>query len=232
MNALSSLSIVTWFEFFQWATAIAALLTFAAVAGAVITGRIANRKQAEKILALEGMNIEAQRALEAERLTRLELEESIVPRLIPLISDGGVTNVDPLRQFPGTGLVVEYAPDPEAQRAAQNVSNLAQEAGWKLKKADCPPDLIGFSDGVDGVVVTPYRPDNVDPTPDELRSKRAASALVEFLKSNRWIARLAEGHTGELSPDTVKVQVGFKPTPYFMKPIQRDLRKQRMKPAW
>jgi hypothetical protein len=209
----------TWYFWLSWLAIGFVGLSVMTSFGALYASRAVNRRQTEQVLKLEAANIAAQRELEAERKTRLEMEVDVAPRLIPLIDHGGVTNIDDLKPYTGTELVIEYAPDSEAQTAAKNIQDVTQAAGWKLTKADCPSDLIGFNDGVDGVVVTPYRPDNPDPTPDELRSKRAAEALVAFLELNKWKARLSGGHRGELSPNAVKVQVGFKPMPYFLKPM-------------
>jgi hypothetical protein len=214
-----SWSLDAWYVVLQAASAMILGLT-------VAIGYFANKRQAGKIVLLEAANIEAQRNLEAERKTRLEMEQDIAPRRLPLISSGGATNIDPLRQYAGTKLIIEYAPDDEAQVAAEDIENATKAAGWQLVKADCPPDLIGLNEGVDGVVVTPHRPDNPDPKPEELRSKKASGALVSVLESSNWKARLAPGHTGELSADEVKVQVGFKPMPHFLKPMIDAVKKR------
>lgn len=208
----------------------AGVLAVAALVGQIFAKRVVGQRQAEKILRLEGANIEAQRNLEAERTTRLEMERDIAPRLIPLIEHGGVTNIDDLKPYAGTGLVIEYAPDDEAKRAASIISSRAFDAGWKTLKADCPDDLIDFEEGIDGVVVEPYRrpKDKLSPelNPEEQQSKQAAEALVAFLKSHNWIARVGLGFRGELLPNSVKVKVGFKPMPYFLKPAIDAVKKR------
>jgi len=78
---------------------------------------------------LRGQNLATESRLEEERRTRLELEKTLAPRQISLEIDHGKTNIDPLRRFAGIHMIVEYLPEAEPIRAAENIVWLTQEAG-------------------------------------------------------------------------------------------------------
>jgi hypothetical protein len=186
---------------------------------ALIGSREANKRQATQLMQLEGANIEARRKLEAERTTRLSMEQDLYPREIPVIDHGGTTNLDSLKPFAGIQMIVEYASRSEATAAARNIMEIGREVGWTTIKTDVPSDLIDFNDGVDGVVIEPYKPTNPDPPANERRAEEAAKALATFLEAHNWKARVRPGSSRSGLPlDTLKIQVGVKPTPYFLKP--------------
>lgn len=193
----------------------------------VRVGSRANRRQADEISGLnrgtedlKKANIAAQRDLEAERIKRLNIEKSLEPRQILLIQGLGKSNTDPLKPFAGTQMIVRFLPEAEPERAAVNIVDLAQVAGWKLMSVDRRSDFnTGFWDGV---VVEPYAALNPlskqsrEDRADEERSHAAADALADFLCSNGWSARMYRGaKRGEIPKDSVIINVGFKTSPYF-----------------
>jgi hypothetical protein len=124
---------MNWDNVYSWAQ----FLTVFFAGVALVSGLIVNKRQARTIstlqeaaalqqgknLELEKGNIEAQKALEEERSTRLEMEKSFSPRAISLtVNKDGTTSVDTLRPFAGIGMIVEFVPDAEASRAASNVA--------------------------------------------------------------------------------------------------------------
>jgi len=60
-------SVESWHSVFEWLSIILVAGTVIAGAGAIITSRIINKRQAEKILGLERANIDAQKELETEQ---------------------------------------------------------------------------------------------------------------------------------------------------------------------
>jgi hypothetical protein len=198
-------SLESWFEAFQIATVIAALLTFAAVAGAVITGRIANRRQAEKILTLEKANIDAQKALESERRTRLEIEESLAPRM--LVS--GSEAIRRLQRSAGTKYVLEFLPDAETERLATQIAWILSLSDWEqlgsVRHFDTP-----IRDGI-----------AIESKPVEGKTPVSAAEFAEFLEANGlqvWMASI-EGpfRLDEIPAGAIRIRVGLKPNPYFEK---------------
>jgi hypothetical protein len=204
MNALSW-SVGTWYEVFQSATVIIALLTAGVIAGAVITGRIVNREQSEKILVLEGANIEAQRSLEAERLTRLEMEQSLAPRI--LVSGSGP--IKRLQRSGGTKYVLEFAPDAEAERLASLIAWVLSLSDWIQLSA-----VRHFDKPIrDGIAIEAKPVDGKTPVP--------AAELAEYLEANGlqvWTASLKNPFRLDQIPNgAVRIRIGLKPNPYFEK---------------
>lgn len=185
------------------------------------------KELAVKAEELKEQNLATAVELEKERKTRLELEQSLTPRQIALVaSKAGKLNIDPLKPFAGIQMFVEILPDAEAERAAGNIIWLTKKAGWNLSSAMFNPELKGPF--FDGVIVMPYmaprRRLSKPPfwTEEEYAaeefSREAAEELVNFLKSNNWSAHIGmifPKRDGEIPLRSVKITVGFKPSPYF-----------------
>ena len=178
---------------------------------------------------LRQRNLATEAKLEQERFTRLELEKSLAPRLIPIRISDGKSNVDSLRSFAGTGVVLNSLRESESERAALNVLNAVQFADWKYLYGVAMPHL---NRDFDGVVIEPYKAKSPSPQQrlEEQRSGAAANALFEFLKSEGWQVRLSPGTDGDLDPNSVKITVGQKPLPFFdnRAEIAKLLPKQRI----
>jgi hypothetical protein len=192
--------------------------------------RIQSAKLAELTLAsdeLQKSNIVAQTALEAERGKRLEMEKVLAPRDLAFIMIKGVSNVDVLKPFAGTKFLLRYVPDWEPKRAATNVSDLIRTAGWILAGEEKDEELSKYS--FDGVVVETYLPFASNPNAESKEewargtgSRQAAEALVNWLISNGWTARV--GMRDEKVPaNGIRINVGLKPSPYF---LQKEMKEQ------
>jgi hypothetical protein len=173
-------------------------------------------KRAEE-LAKENLATESK--LEKEKQTRLELEKSLAPRTLIIASylDDRATFA-PLRPFPDIKVLMYVLSDAEAERAAGSIGALIQPVSWKIEAVNIMPSLnTGFYDGV--VVSPPMRIRPEYPAEDKenaWRSYKAAEALVAILKSQNWEARVMpiQG-AAEQDTKTLKIHVGFKPSPYF-----------------
>jgi hypothetical protein len=173
------------------------------------------RAETEK---LHQQNLATELKLEEEKKSRRELEKSMTPRVLPIVSlEGGKkTNFDSLRPFAEMQAIIEYIPnDAEARRASGEIGNILQMAGWKIVRFGPNPMA-----SVNGVLVLRYAAP--DPTvaaswDDERRSSDAADALVAFLESNDWGA--SQNSAGRkaftIPPNTVQILVGIKPMPFF-----------------
>jgi hypothetical protein len=109
----------------------------------------ANRQAKElrqQNLATESRLTEANQKLEAERRTRLEIEKEISPRAVMVISKDGKMNIDPLKPFAGTQVILESIPDAEPRRAAETLGYAVQAAGWKIVPS--APSDKNINDGV------------------------------------------------------------------------------------
>jgi hypothetical protein len=171
---------------------------------------------------LRQQNIATELALEKERTTRLGLEQSLTPRQIPLIFKGaprdGKSNVDSLRLFPGMNAIVEVLPDAEARRAASDMVFLLKEAKWNVVSASLNPSLeIPHWDGV----TIEHRTYPGVPTPEAKadHAQQAAETLLIFLRANNWdrirTRPVFPDKHDEIAANTVRISVGFKPSPYF-----------------
>lgn len=174
-----------------------------------------------KNLATESKLAEANDKLEQEKITRLEMEKSLAPRLLPFrkFSDG-TTNIDDLKLLKGTTVRIVYVPDAEAARAAANLAYLFGAAGWKIASVG-PIDKLDIEKlGLDGITLESYvapRDPNL-PSAEivaEWRSTDTTSAVMKWLRENEWEANLGFTDHGEITPDSIRVRVGLKPYPYF-----------------
>jgi hypothetical protein len=175
----------------------------------------ANRKAGE----LKQQNLITEAKLEDERKTRLELEKSLAPRVLVIRSDAqGRTNLDGMTPFAGIQAIIEYLPDPEVARTAQQIASAVVRTGWKVVGIVPKPDMNASF--FDGVKVTPYAKRGPDmPTREEDKQGKwclaAASSLVEVLRESGWQATIFPAGKDELPFNTVKIRVGLKPNPYF-----------------
>lgn len=192
----------------------------------------ANQKAAQAGVDAARANAEAAKAdlkLEEERSRRLELEASLAPRVLPLrgYTDGS-RNIDELKPFFGTEVILKHIQDAEAASAASNIRFLLEEAGWKIASFG-PSTEFAFN----GVNVHRYMPPpNKFPSLQEraiewMAAQKPAFALVDFLEDNGWVANGSTDNTELTSKTQVKVVVGFKPSPYFEVPAVKEARKAR-----
>jgi hypothetical protein len=150
---------------------------------------------------------------------REELEKSLWPREFPLVTSPKGNNFDSLKPFTPINVVIEFLPDAEAARAASHIVGLAHAAGWNVVDVEPNPKVIaGFFDGV--VVHTPLAVpwDNPRDTAEGERLEGAGNAIVGFLTSYKWVARRSPVKLHEFGVNTIKISIGFKPSPYFQDP--------------
>jgi hypothetical protein len=145
------------------------------------------------------------------------MEESLAPRQLPIICCGPESNFIPLIPFMGINVIIEYAPDAEAKRAAGEIANFLSTARWKVVSSSPNPELnTAFYDGVfiefySGRFYVQGRP-NVQNQENSRRCREAAQQLQAILIANDWTTKTDPGgDTSELSPSTIKIKVGMKP---------------------
>jgi hypothetical protein len=204
-------------------------------AAALITGKMVNDRQSKTNADLETNLMEqrertaqaelqiakaqesaanAQRDLETERGKRLEMEKSFAPRSLQFILSD-TPNFEPLKKFAGINVILWYLPDAEAIRATNHIIQLITFAGWNLVSKEPRPELsAGYFDGVSVEVRSRKDPTDLESAKEILRREEAADALIEFLESNNWYAHKTFADN-PLPNNTIKICVGFKPSPYF-----------------
>ncbi len=226
-----SLLILLW-EFSTWswddidlwlkiASVVLTAFTVAVGAVAIISGYYLGKRQAQEILTqqknieiLKGNNLELQSTVEQERITRLQLEESLEPRIL---AHNGIVR-DRLKALAGTPFIIEVVEDGEAVRAANQILSLLKSSGWNelgaIKTNSAP-------EGVRIETIVLNKTIDIQPT-------SSAEILVEFLEANGWEVRNGfnssslsgildqTGNSGNIPNGTVRIRVGNKPTIYFM----------------
>jgi multidrug efflux pump subunit AcrA (membrane-fusion protein) len=96
---------------------------------------------------LRRQNLTTETTLESERSTRLQLEKSLAPRVLPYrIYVDETTNVDDLRVFGAMDVSLQYVRDAEAERTAANLKYLFEKAGWRVTSFS--PSSENLADGV------------------------------------------------------------------------------------
>jgi len=151
----------------------------------------------------------------------MELETSLHPRTIPFITGDNKSNLDGLRPYVGTQVFIEYTPCCEPEQAVGAIKAAVENpiAGWKVVSITPKAGLF------DGVMIraahNPTLPNDAPP----YSSLEAGEALKSLLLANRWnlgtISFVLK--ESDLPPNTLKVQVGLKPEPYFEEPEQKEI---------
>lgn len=243
MNILSW-SAETWRSVLEVVSIIAGVFTLMAGAigvGALIGITIADRfiKKAQareneektaRILTLERETADAKRKL-------LETEKVMSRRAIPFIVKDGKTNLDGLKPFAGIKVIIEYAPEAEPYRAADDLRQALARAGFEV--LSFTPVAFLVEPFWDGVVVQPHVPrppaslEQARTQPDTTqKSGDAADGVVRFLESNNWVARYFPSKFDELPPDTLRIRVGFKPEPYRLTEEVEEMFKRHKLAGW
>lgn len=207
---------------YWWAQIVTLFLILATVATGGITvaaGIIASRRSAEKMRELDAARVQALRDLEAEKVTRLEMEKALAPRVIPFLNfEKGKSNLDLLKNFAGQPVVIEFLPDFESRRAASELQTALEVAGWKILGVKPNQELwTGFWEGVVSEPYVGMRSPNLSDERREIemkatsQSREAAIALTSFLQDHDWKAR-THGGTTDIPLQSIKISVGFKPS--------------------
>ena len=149
---------------------------------------------------------------EAERRKRVQLQQAILHRVIPLTCVSDKCNFDGLKPFKGTKLLVEYAGDEreDPRNLASNVASFASNAKWDVPERGDSLKPAG-SPIQDGITVQAY----IGPNAETDASSRAADAFAAFLKSSGMLGvRRTHPKDGELPSNTVRLLIGFTPDPF------------------
>ncbi len=164
------------------------------------------------------------RQLAADEKDVNELRKSLAPRQdLALIQSHGKSNIDEMKNFPELEVILVFAPEYLTMGSAGEIEQRVTDAGWKVVSRipnasvwpgvkvyrHLGPDISGFGN------------------PDELRSKGAADALCRFLHSFDWDCDVEMGSRAlgpsNVPPNTIRVEVGLKPEPYFTAPWDKPL---------
>lgn len=159
---------------------------------------------------------------------RAELEQSLrnfsicnAPRVLQLWTLNNKNSIDGLKPFERS-VLIEFLPDFEVGRAASNIAEALKQAGWDVKISP----LNGAIN--DGVEVQPYRMPT-DSTAEEMRtlwpletaSRSAAEALVDFLHSYNWQAKIGSADDTDAKKiplDGLRIAVGLYPAVTYIAP--------------
>jgi hypothetical protein len=166
---------------------------------------------------------------------RAELEASLknlavrtAPRVLPpwtwVVKPGEIKkDSDALKPFAEYKADIEFLPDPEARRAALNIAEALKRAGWSESNV-----TLAIREGIpDGVGVRPFLPKaDASLWTAQLHSREAAEALVGFLHSYNWQAKVTllddKGQVMHdpktFPPDTIRIWVGLYPPVMFVIP--------------
>jgi hypothetical protein len=184
------------------------------IAGELLSAVRTSQLSGQLIANIEERTTEANRVLEQERRTRIELEKSLRPReLYAITYTDGTDNFDNLKELKGTEFEVEAISDFEARKAASDIVFILEAAGLKVLCTGVTDQLV-----VDGVTVEQYLSPTAterDEIGNEMHSGVAARIFQEFLNDNDWVANGTPAKRGDLKPNELRIRVGYKPSPYF-----------------
>jgi hypothetical protein len=188
---------------YWWAQIVTLLFILATVISGAVTvssGIIASKRQSDRELALKHDLLVAAQRLEAEKRTRLEMEDAIGPRLLEQQRSS-----EALKAFAGTKVTLECISDFDARRTAGQLAVVFQMAGWKLDGPWLaePEDESKFFDGI--IVQMGVGADIPRP---------AAESIIMQLSASKIFARMEQ--LDRLPTDVVVVKVGLRPIPYFV----------------
>lgn len=178
----------------------------------------ANKAAAE----IRQKNLETEKVLEQESDKRLELEKSVTFRRLISHNDStrGESDSEPLKQFAGVQVILEFLPDLEPSRAASDLSDVLRDAKWNVIKYAANPKLNDKS--FDGVTIERPITDGPSPNPVDVRTAAAAGQLMAFLELNEWqgvfvpvnVSKEAVDKPGYIAPNTIRISVGNRPISY------------------
>jgi hypothetical protein len=153
------------------------------------------------------------------------------PRVIPaeaiFMPTGNLTaTADPVRRF-ARQVSIEYVREPETKRAALNLRLALESVGWRAT-AFTPVDELPD----DGVEIEPFMAPSWETSStimweEELDSWNAAEAVVDFLHSYNWQARMGwpVNEKGEairdpkiFPPNNLHIKVGLYPAVIYVSP--------------
>lgn len=231
------MSVETWKAIADWATIFLIALTVVSGSAALILGDRINEKQADQLRQfdedLTGAKTELakqqERAARAEsgitdakksaadalrdaglaneraeslRARNLELEKILSPRILSL------KNVDELKKFAGTKVILVSIHDAEALHAAGSIKWFLENAGWNVV-VTVPVDPFFQSVKIpDGVTLVPAKEF------DSIRNEKLSRVLINALTAQGW-KEVTPGSENML-PDWKEfaILVGFKPPAY------------------
>lgn len=185
--------------------------------------------------------------VKGEQTELSQLRASVVsmsPRVLPIASGRPWVNtaiVNPLKPFAPRHAIIEHTPESEPKQAAEFIQAALSSAGWTV---DSLRPIGGIDDGIaiEPYIAPPW--DGLTATETEWNSRledqdksfNAVNALVEFLHSYSWQASLEPFdrrdrelaiRSGviprdpwmdpEMTPDTVRIQVGRFPAVVILK---------------
>jgi hypothetical protein len=172
------------------------------------------------------LTLQTETKLEDEHKKRMELEQSLAPRVLELTSDpSSPFNTSTLQPFRGTEAIIEAIPDAEAMRAARNLATVLEHGcGWKVI---LPIKLKSPESIPDGVTIFSYFSYSDLTSPAAEKSSKTADALEKFLERINWEANSYAGH--DLQPGQLRISVGLKPDAYFEPEWVKAAREQKKK---
>jgi len=155
--------------------------------------------------------------LKAAEADASELKKSLAPRKdLPFIQGHGKSNIDEMKTFFGIKVILKFVPEYLTMKSAVQIEQRVTDAQWEVVSR------IPDSSIWPGVRVYRHSAPSITPfgNADEQRSKGAAKALCDFLRSFDWDCDVSMGSRGpgllNVPPNTLMVEVGLKPEPYFI----------------
>ncbi len=177
---------------------------------------------------------EAEQRFEELKGKNLELQKSLAPRDISALDprdtakfDEFISKRNALQKFSGIEVSFEVIPEFEARRTANLLKQMVEQIGWKVVSTKTEE---GIRDGV--IIWRHLSPDlasAIAGDANEIRSEGAANSLAECLKFLNWQVDVEMGarlpsSVLNVPPNNVRIQVGFKPAPFFEPEWVRKMR--------
>jgi hypothetical protein len=162
-----------------------------------------------KLQAIQNSENEAQRAEIGElRQKNLQLEKELSPRVLAIhVLPNGESNIDELKKFAGTRVVLGCIHDAEALHAAGSIKWLLEKAGWN----------VVVTIPVDPFSPSPKMPDGVTliqaSEGDAVRNAQLLQVLLSALTEQGW-KEIRPGQDTVPDWKELKIMVGFKPPAY------------------
>lgn len=195
-------------DFWNWA--IVAAMIFAAFAATVlVTFQTIAFKRAKQLSDIQNSLLsDANQSTEKLRQRNLQLEKLLSPRVLAIRGlPDGKSNIDELKKFAGTKIILVSIHDAEALHAAGSIKWFLEKAGWNVV-VTVPIDPFSASVRIpDGVTLIRAREG------DTGRNEQLAKVFMTVLMDQGWReVRLEQDTVGDWKE--FEVLVGFKPPAY------------------
>jgi len=191
-------------------------------------------KSREGIAIAQAQAATANEKAEAERLTRTNLEETLAPRRVNMTTE----TIAELKLFAGTKAFIVLIDDAEARRVSDGIRVMLQRANWEILGITTTDQHVFDGVRIETKRLMPFDSDNPPQPAAKILSYQLKDCKIDvaYLSKDNYFPNEQYAFLSqrigrpELPDDTVFIEIGMKPEPYFTHKFLNEWVKQFDKP--